>query len=867
MRTLNKVRLIDYKEPEYLIPNIFLDISIMKSKVKIISTYDIKTINVSDQKIKLKGVCIELESIKINNYILNSNEYKYSNDNLEIINITKRSFKLTIISYINPYNNTSLEGLYKSNQILTSQCEAEGFRRICFHPDRPDILSKYTVRIESDLNQFPILLSNGNQISEYKILNRSNRHEVIWSDPFPKPSYLFALVAGKLIKTNGTYNTISGKEVKINIYVEKNDAKYTSHALLSLKKAMQWDEEVYGFEYDLDIYNIVAIRHFNMGAMENKSLNIFNSKLILANSEIATDTELERIESVIAHEYFHNWTGNRITCRDWFQLSLKEGLTVFRDQSFTADLHSYGIKRIEDVSMLRRTQFKEDNGPTAHAVKPKEYNSIDNFYTTTIYEKGAEIIRMLQTIIGKDSFILGIKKYAKDFDGKAATTEDFINSIIEGACENGYKINFNIDQFMDWYYEYGTPNISIKREWDCKKGELKLIIKQELLNNKNYKPRVIPINMAFIYKNSIKEKIIILQNKEEIYTFKGLHESKEIPVLSYFREFSSPVNWETDLTIDEKFYLATNEKDMFSRWNIFQSMYKEAIVSRASKNPKHNIEKLLVHSLSKIINNLENERLDFLASILKFPSIQEVELSQDPINPIEIYNSYYYLSSFIANKLSSTLEYLVDISKSKLLESWPKGKESRKLMNTIWGLLIFSKSVDIKNDLLNVIKGNSMTLSISALNAIKLINCKERDQAMLIFFDRWKDNPVVLDTWFNLESSIPRTNSLDITKSLLNHYKFDFKSPNSIRSLLGGFISNTSSFHSKDGKGYLFIAEQIINIDTKNPITASKLIKTFSNWKKYIEPNSQNMFNAIDMIRKRSLSSNSREIIELILDN
>ncbi len=865
MKALNKIKLVDYQKPLYEIPNIFIEISILEKEVNLVTTYYIEFRDSTNDVIYLKGVSIKIDSIRINELDISKDQYIYNNDTLKIWGIKKRSFKLIIKSSINPYNNTSLEGLYQSNKILTTQCEAEGFRRICFHPDRPDVLSIYNVTIEADHNKYPVLLSNGNLISSYKITNETNRHRVIWNDPIPKPSYLFALVAGKLDKVCSEFTTCSGKQITINIFVEEGDVKYTNHALLSLKKAMRWDEEVYGFEYDLELYNIVAIRHFNMGAMENKSLNIFNSKLILADSEIATDFDLERVESVIAHEYFHNWTGNRITCRDWFQLSLKEGLTVFRDQSFTSDLHSYSSKRIEDVSFLRSNQFKEDAGPTSHAVKPNEYNSIDNFYTTTIYEKGAEIIRMLLIMLGKENFMAGIKEYAKVFDGKAATTEDLINSLINGAKKNGYKLDFNIKNFMNWYYLPGTPYVSIKRKWYSKKGKLILIINQNLGNIKNFKPLVIPIKIAFLNNRCIQEKLIILQKESESYTFKDLNKTKEIPILSYFRQFSSPVNWETDLTIDEMFYIAKNETDNFSRWNIFQSMYKDAIVSRVSKNTNKLLEELLIDSLRHIISNFKNESYDFIASIITLPPIKEVELSQDIIDPIEIFNSYYALKSFISNELSSELELILEICKKNLFAEWPLGKEKRKLTAAIWDLLIYSQSNDIKDDLFNIVKSNSMTLSLSALNSLSQIECKQRENAMTLFYERWKNNSIVLDTWFGIQASIYSYNSIQIVKDLLNNSRFDSMSPNSIRSVLGGFIKNTKAFHSKNGKGYLFIAEQIINIDKKNPITASKLIKNFSNWEKYVEPNSKNMFNAIHLLTESNLSENSNEIIDLII--
>ena len=408
-------KLSNFKPYPFQIPNINIDFNIYEDEVFVKSSMVVKpNLNVRT-KLILKGVEIELLSISINGKELDSREYNLSNQDLVINSPPKSEFELNIKSRIDPFNNSSLEGLYSSSGMLATQCEAEGFRRICFHPDRPYVLSKYIVRIESDRNLYPILLSNGNKKYSNKLSSNKNRHETIWEDPFPKPSYLFALVAGDLKSVTDKYITNTGRLIDIQVYVDSGDEKYTKHAIDSLKKAMKWDEDKYGLEYDLDEYKIVAVRHFNMGAMENKGLNIFNSKLVLADSMTATDDELERVESVIAHEYFHNWTGNRITCRDWFQLSLKEGLTVFRDQSFTADLHGFGLKRIEDVSFLRNFQFSEDKGPTSHAVKPNEYVAIDNFYTTTIYEKGAELIRMLELLIGDERFMIGVDNYIQNF--------------------------------------------------------------------------------------------------------------------------------------------------------------------------------------------------------------------------------------------------------------------------------------------------------------------------------------------------------------------------------------------------------------------------------------------------------------------
>ncbi len=866
MKETEKIRLSDYKEYPFEIRSISLNISIKNDYVEVVSIYDIKSKSNHENSLILQGIDIEIKCIEINDKTLGKDFYKLENNKL-IIKIEKIcSFKLKIISTINPYINTSLEGLYESNNMLVTQCEAEGFRRIIFHPDRPDVLSKYKVRIVADRKKFPVLLSNGNLLSEKRLIEDASRHDSIWEDPFPKPSYLFAIVAGRLVCKNDFYITKSGRTVCLSIYVEPGDEGLTQHALNSLKKAMKWDEDVYGFEYDLDLYNIVAVRHFNMGAMENKGLNIFNSKLVLADSEIATDEELERVESVIAHEYFHNWTGNRITCRDWFQLSLKEGLTVFRDQSFTADLHSSIIKRIEDVFFLRSHQFLEDSGPTSHAVKPNEYISIDNFYTTTIYEKGAEVIRMLHTLLGHETFIKGVRHYAEIFDGKAATTEDFIDSVFNGAIKNGYKPNFDISQFQLWYYQSGTPNVSINRSWEPTKGSLKLLIRQTH-NKLSNKAMVIPIKFSFVSKNGPeKECLFVLDKEETTLEFEGLGNKNEKPVLSYFRDFSAPIRWETDLSTDELFYLVEKDTNLFSRWDAIQSLFKLVILSRAAQMRKESLEENLIHLLERIISTASSNNPSFLATLLTLPSISELELSQNTIDPLSVYSSYYSFSALVGKSLSSNLFNLLKTYSHASLLDWPNGVGERKLIDIIWKLLISSGNSQIRFKALQTVKGKSMTLCLSALNSLLPICCIERDEAMQYFYSRWNNNPIILDTWFRLEASLPRPDALQITEKLLDHPLFDPLAPNSIRSILGGFVKNTKAFHSLDGKGYQFIAEQILSVDRRNPITASRLVKVFSRWRSFTEPYSKNMLEAIKFLSNKDLSINTKEVVANILD-
>ncbi len=861
------VKLSDYSEYPFRIPSIELDFSLHEDHVKVLSVMQIEPLSLENTPLVLKGVQLELESVFVNGSLLSTDLYRLSSEELVIQKISERPFKLSISCKINPFNNSSLEGLYLSGDLLTTQCEAEGFRRICYHPDRPDVLSKYQVRIEANAKKYPALLSNGNLIRTGKLQNDASRHEALWMDPFPKPSYLFALVAGTLNEVKGTYKTSSGKSIILRLHVEAGDEIYTAHALQSLRRAMAWDESVYGLEYDLNEYNIVAVRHFNMGAMENKSLNIFNSKLILADSSTATDSELERIESVVAHEYFHNWTGNRITCRDWFQLSLKEGLTVFRDQSFTSDLHSAAVKRIEDVSFLRNTQFREDSGPTSHAVKPGEYLSIDNFYTTTIYEKGAELIRMLKTLVGQKSFMCGIDLYVKRFDGCAATTEDFVNSIYDAALLNKVPINFDINQFKLWYYQSGTPEVLIQREWDSKSG--KLIIKcKQIFSSSSKEPLVIPILLLVISSEGrlSKEHLLILDQREQVFCLENLPIEPKKPAISIFRNFSAPVKWDCDLSRAEYLELLKSDDDPFSRWEAGQSLIRESILARASLNPDIELEESLIFALDHLVSSCDDEDPNVIASLLSIPGLAELEDLQTSVNPIALYEARMSFKEFLGRNLANQLRALLDKSRVAWSKNWPLGQGERKLTALAWDFLAAAGDSEILNESMEAVSGNSMTLARAALLALQPIDCGEREIAMKTFFDRWKEKPVILDTWFGLEASTPRDDGLERVKELLVHPKFDPMAPNAIRAVLGGFSANTKLFHAIDGSGYNFMADQLAILDLNNPITASRLSKVFSRWKSYTNPHSEEIYRSLKQMSKLELSANTREVISLMLN-
>ncbi|MDC3077935.1 aminopeptidase N [Prochlorococcus sp. AH-716-O05] len=855
------IKLENYKSFDYEIPNIFLDFIIEDTKV-IVKT-ELKLIKKNNvNALILDGIDIFVEKIYLDESLLVENNYSIQKNRLLIKPVLKETFTLKIVGTIKPKENNSLLGMYESNGIITTQCEAQGFRRISYHSDRPDILSKYKVRIEANKEAYPVLLSNGNLIKANDLENK--RHEVIWEDPYPKPSYLFALVAGRLNCIKDNFNTKSNKKVEINIYVEKGDEKYVQHSINSLKKSMKWDEEKYNLEYDLSLFNIVAVRHFNMGAMENKSLNIFNSKLILANRETTTDEELERIEGVIAHEYFHNWTGNRITCRDWFQLSLKEGLTVFRDQEFTADLHNPSIKRLEDAKFLRKAQFREDSGPTSHPVRPEKYLEIDNFYTTTIYEKGAEIIRMLKTLVKDENFNNGFRNFISTYDGKAATIDQFVEKILENNKE------IDIEKFKYWYKQNGTPLVKFKRKWNREKKILKIKASQINSNKKNpYNnlPLIIPINIA-IFLNSHEKinKTLILKEKEEEFTIENISSNFDSPIISYFRNFSAPIKWETDTTFAEKLLILEFETDYFTIYDTIKGIYKQIICKRINEEPDKNIENKLIATLRSIIRNNKSINLSLLSEILSIPSFSEIESEIKKIDPLKIYKTIDELNYLFGTKLKEELVNKLKKIEKNITKIWPEGKDERKLIETIWRLLLHSKDEVIKSEIISYVDSNSMTLSKAALNVFSRINCPERELISNTFFNKWKNNPVVLDNWFFFKASIEiGTNQKSIEDLFRNEY-FDVKSPNTLRSILNAYVTRNSLFHSIDGSGYKYIANKILEFDKSNPIVISRFLKIFSTFRQYKNPYKSNIVKVLDYIKKHKLSANTREVIDAILN-
>ncbi|MEB3253227.1 MAG: aminopeptidase N [Synechococcus sp.] len=872
MTSATTVRLADYKAYPFALPSVNLDVVVLERLVQVTCSMAVEPSlrDGSSEPMVLKGVDLDLEEIRINDRVLAANEYTRDAAELVVLRPPAEPFSLTTVCRIDPFANASLEGLYASGGMLTTQCEAEGFRRITFHPDRPDVLSRFQVRIEADQTLYPVLLSNGNLVRSGEMASDSGRHEALWDDPFPKPSYLFALVAGNLREVRDRFQTSSGREVALRLHVEPGDEPYTAHAMASLQRSMAWDEQVYGLEYDLDEFNTVAVRHFNMGAMENKSLNIFNSKLVLADAETATDAELERIESVVAHEYFHNWSGNRITCRDWFQLSLKEGLTVFRDQCFTADLHSAALKRIEDVSMLRNTQFREDAGPTAHPVKPDAYQAIDNFYTTTIYEKGAELIRMLRTLLGEERFMEGMRLYFRRHDGDAATTNDFVASIVEGAQVCGQPLGFDPSQFERWYRQAGTPQVQVKREWDGVLGRLTLRFLQSTPatpGQPEKQPLVIPVLWSLVDANGTpgEERLLVLDQAEQTVVVEGLGSAPQPPALSLFRQFSAPVLFSAEQSVEELFHLFSFDNDAFARWDAGQQLWKRLLLARAAGQADDRLEERMQSAIAQLLAANGEQDPAILATLMSFPGAAELEADQEEADPLGLYQAACALRAQFGRLLSGPLQARLQTLLPHLSQAWPAGQGERQLTGVIWSWLAAAGDVAVREQALAAVRGTSMTMARAALRALQPHDCPQRENALQHFHDRWQDRPVIFDSWFSLEASTPRPHGLEVIESLLKHPRFDPMAPNAVRAVLGGLAANPVVFHATDGSGYRFMAEQIIAVDQRNAITASRLAKVFSRWRFYGTARQQQVKGALALLEAAELSANTREVVTMML--
>ncbi|MGQ2964843.1 aminopeptidase N [Methylophilus sp.] len=773
-------------------------------------------------------------------------------------------FTLTIISEIDPAANTALEGLYQSQGNYCTQCEAEGFRRITYYQDRPDVLSVFTVRIEADASLYPVLLSNGNLQEEGGLPD--GRHFRVWHDPFPKPCYLFALVAGNLQRVADTFTTLSGRQVDLHIYVRAGDEKQCDHAMESLKKSMRWDEEVYGREYQLDLFNIVAVSDFNMGAMENTSLNIFNTALVLAHQETATDSDFMSVEGVIAHEYFHNWTGNRVTCRDWFQLSLKEGFTVFRDQEFSADLNSRAVQRIDDVNGLRRLQFPEDGSPLAHSVQPDQFIEISNFYTKTIYEKGSELIRMQHTLLGAQTFRKATDLYFDRYDGHAVTCDDFVQCMADASGRD-------MSQFFRWYKQAGTPTLQVSSQYDAAQQNYTLTFKQsqpDTPEQTNKQPLHIPVAFGLLDANGkeiLPTRVLEVTAREQTFTFADLPGR---PVPSILRGFSAPVKLETDLSDDDLRLLQVHDSDGFNKWEAGQTLALRTI-QRVMEKPDTDISQFVADVGALIEQGLAGHGdKALLARALSLPLLGVIAQHQAVVDPAAIDAARTSIVKQIKSAHKDTLAALYSAnSNAGAFSITPQAMGRRALQHAVLEILTVTNGTGCASrSQAHYAAADNMTDRVTALACLADSSQPQRAEVFADFYTRFRDYPLVVDKWFSLQAIASREQIFDDLAMLRNHADFNIKNPNRVRSLYSAFaINNPVKFHDPSGKGYAFLRDVIIELNTINPQIAARMVTPLREWKRYTPALQVQMKAALEAIQATpGLSGDVFEIVSKSLN-
>ncbi len=870
---IKRTYLADYEPPAFDIPQIELSFDLHPDKTSVHTSLTVRKRAANDDlPLFFNGKNLQLESISVNNQKLQSNNFKLDEDGIWI-QVPDIEFQLDIRNTINPSENLALTGMYMSGDVLCTQCEAEGFRNITYFPDRPDILSRYSVSIRASKESFPVLLSNGELTEEGDC--DGGCHYRTWVDPYPKPCYLFALVAGPLAVLEDKFTTQSGKNVKLEFYAAGNNLDKCTHAMNCLKRAMRWDEHAYGREYDLNRYMVVAVDHFNMGAMENKGLNIFNSKYVYAKPQSATDQDFNAIESVISHEYFHNWSGNRITLRDWFQLSLKEGFTIFRDQQFSADMGSPSVQRVKDVNLVKLHQFREDDGPTRHPVQPVSYLTIDNFYTITVYNKGAELIRMLHLLLGAQAFRAGTDAYFDKFDGTAATVEDFV-SVMEQAG------NLNLTQFRLWYKVAGTPKITVDRHYDPDSNSYQLTLTQIPPKNSNgiAKPMHIPIKCALLNPKGEKiplklsedepqaktELILQLTKKTQTFSFNNV-DSKPVP--SLLRGFSAPVIIEDSAAESELGFIMSNDDDAYCRWDAGQRTFKKQVnklIEQIQNKRKPEVDGAFFRTFGSVLEDAEDDP-QFKALLLESPSDISIAQTMPIIDPIAIHHARKHLNREITRRFyDRLLELHHEMSGTTSLSPEDIGK--RSLRNLCLGYLIQLDTEpvhQIAEDQFN--NSSNMTELAAALGALVNSNSPFHNSALDSFFNQWKQDHGVIDKWFRVQATAPRDDTLTKVVKLSQHPAFSIHTPNRLFALVGAFChGNPYCFHSLDGHGYDLLVEYVLKIDRLNPQGAAQLADAFSEVRRY-DKNRQNMMRErIErIVAVKNLSNNVYEIAERIL--
>ncbi|MDP3269144.1 MAG: aminopeptidase N [Legionella sp.] len=849
------VYLENYQPPVFKIETVHLNFDLYDDHALVSNTMHL--IRQHQGALQLNGEELELVRISINDIELEPTAYKIDSMGLTIENCPD-DLILSIVTRINPQENTELSGLYRSNHLFCTQCEAEGFRRITYFLDRPDVLATYTTRISADKKYYPVLLSNGNLIESGS--SPDGRHWVVWQDPFKKPSYLFALVAGDLACVSDAFITASGRTVALKIYVEPGNEDKCTHAMESLKKSMRWDEEVYGREYDLDIFMIVAVSDFNMGAMENKGLNIFNSKYILARSDTATDQDFADVEGVVAHEYFHNWTGNRVTCRDWFQLSLKEGLTVFRDQEFSRDMNSRPVNRIMDVKQLRCTQFPEDAGSMAHPVRPQAYQEINNFYTATIYNKGAEVIRMQHTLLGEDGFRKGMDLYFDRHDGQAVTIDDFV-----AAMEDTNQVDMT--QFKRWYSQAGTPELHVSSTYSA--GTLTLTLRQSCPvtpDNLPKQPFHIPVRVAFFDAKGEQmaniPDILELKEEEQHFIFNNL---KERPIISLLRDFSAPVKLNDALTQDELLFLLRYETDGYAKWDAAQRLILNCL-NECLKYQQEEwfIPESLIEAMKHVLLD-ESLEPDLRAELLTPPGFEEVAatLKCVDVTAVEAVRDYFRQQLGI-RLFAEAAEVYRKLWQTEDHQMNGVAYGRRKLRNVcLWFMMKANEDKVLTTCQDQFALAQTMTDQITSFALlVNSLNTASRDKAIEDFYRQWSTDDLVLDKWFSIQATSELPNTLAEVKKLIQHPSFSMKNPNKVRALIGAFCqANPRNFHAIDGSGYAFLGDMLLIIDGINPQIAARLATPFTRWQRYDKTRQNLMKIQLERLAEEELSRDLQEVV------
>ena len=828
------ILLKDYRPPAYMIEEVALEVDLFEERARVCSRLTCRRNSQAapDDPLVLQGRSLVLKSLALDGVALTQDQYRLDDETLTIPTVPER-FVLEIETELYPQNNTSLDGLYRSSGNFCTQCEAEGFRKITYFLDRPDVLARYEVTISAEQQRYPVLLANGNLMEAGPL--PQGRHFARWQDPFPKPSYLFAMVAGNLIKIADTFTTRSGRQVALEIYVQTHNRDKCDHAMASLIKAMRWDEEAFGLEYDLDQYMIVAVDDFNMGAMENKGLNVFNSKYVLARPDTATDTDYEGIEAVIAHEYFHNWTGNRVTCRDWFQLSLKEGLTVFRDQQFTADQISAAVKRIHDVRLLRNVQFPEDNGPMAHPVRPDSFMEINNFYTVTIYEKGAEIIRMLHTLLGQELFRQGLALYLKRYDGQAATTDDFVQAM-------GEVSGRDLMQFKRWYTQAGTPQLAVQGEYDEQMQTYTLSLGQTTSptpGQPEKEPLHIPVILALLDSQGGEMPLVCPERQAEaergLFELRGAQETirfngvEEKPRLSILRNFSAPLKVVYDCDAEELLFLFRHDQDPFNRWEAGQCLASRLLLGLVedfrNNRPLH-LDERFIEASGRLLEGEGVGDKAFLALLLTLPSEEYLAEQMEVVDVEAIHAARTFVRQTLARSLHPLWAQVYQANRTSGPYRYAPGLAGqRALRNLCLAYLVCLEDDAAVQLALTQFRGaDNMTDQMAAFAALAHSARPERQQVIADFYQQWQGDSLVLDKWFAVQATAPLPETLAEVQGLMVHPAFQLKNPNKVRALIGTFAaSNPLCFHDSSGTGYRFLAGQILALDPLNPQIAARL--------------------------------------------